>query len=85
MTDTTEISLTVRYFAILREQRGLSEERLTLPATTAGDLYDQLRRTHGFSLEPTLVRVAVNHAFTPSSTPLTDGDEVVFIPPVAGG
>ena len=31
------------------------------------------------------VRLAVNDAFVDWSTPLNDGDAVVFIPPVAGG
>lgn len=85
MTGPVAISVTVKYFAILREQRGLSEERLTLPPLTAGDLYDRLRRAHGFTLEPSLVRAAVNRVFAPNGIALNDGDEVVFIPPVAGG
>jgi molybdopterin converting factor small subunit len=32
-----------------------------------------------------MLKVAINGEFTDWSTPLADGDEVVFIPPVAGG
>jgi molybdopterin converting factor subunit 1 len=75
----------VRYFAVLREQRGLGEERVATEAVTAGDLYRELRARHPFSLPPERLRVAVNDAFEPWSIPIQDGDAVVFIPPVAGG
>ena len=51
---------------------------------TVGDLYEELDRRHAF---PPLgrLKVAVNDEFRDWSTPLRDGDMVVFIPPVAGG
>lgn len=78
-------NLTITYYAILREQRGLSEERLESAATTPGELYDALRAEHGFSLAAHQLKVVVNDAFQPWDTPLSAGDRVVFIPPVAGG
>ena len=75
----------VRYFAILREQRGLAEERLDTEAATAGELYEQLRGRHGFSLPAKRLRVALNDEFAPWSASLRDGDSLVFLPPVAGG
>jgi sulfur-carrier protein len=75
----------VQYFAILREQRGLTDEKLTTAATTPAALYDELRARHGFTLPGDRVRAAVNDAFVASDAPLRDGDRVVFIPPVAGG
>lgn len=77
--------ITITYYAILREQRGLSEERLESAAATAAELYEALRGAHGFSLAPHQLKVAINDAFTPWDTPLKPGDHVVFIPPVAGG
>jgi sulfur-carrier protein len=79
------ISLHIQYFAILREQRGLSNETLTTGATTPGALYDELRARHHFTLPADRVRAAVNDAFVDSSAALRDGDRIVFIPPVAGG
>ena len=73
------------YFAVLREQRGLSHEEIETDCVTASDLYTDLKERHGFSLDSNLVTVALNGAFQPMETPLSDGDEVVFIPPVAGG
>ena len=75
----------VQYFAILREQRGLTDEKLTSAAATPMALYDELRARHGFTLTGDRVRAAVNDAFVPANAALHEGDRVVFIPPVAGG
>lgn len=79
------ITLHVQYFAILREQRGLSQEKLATTATTPGALYDELRNRHHFTLPGDRIRAAVNDIFIDSEAALQDGDRVVFIPPVAGG
>ena len=79
------ITLHVQYFAILREQRGLSQEKLTTAAATPGALYEELRARHPFTLPGDRVRAAVNDAFVDSAAALREGDRVVFIPPVAGG
>jgi molybdopterin synthase sulfur carrier subunit len=75
----------VQYFAILREQRGLGQEKLTTTAATAADLYAELRARHGFTLPAERLRVAVNDEFALWTVPLREGDALVFIPPVAGG
>ena len=78
-------TLQVQYFAILREQRGLSDEKLTTEAATPAKLYEELRARHGFTLPADRIRAAVNDTFVSADTPLREGDRVVFIPPVAGG
>lgn len=78
-------TLTIQYFAVLREQAGMSEETLQTEAGTAAALYDELRSRHEFRLLPEQLKVAVNADFSDWTTPLEDGDTVVFIPPVAGG
>ncbi len=78
-------TITLQYFAVLREQAGCSEERLTTAAATPAELYEEVRARHGFTLPLTLLRVAVNEEFREWSTPLVANDRVVFIPPVAGG
>lgn len=85
ITTGAMITLTVQYFALLREQRGLNEENLATTAPTPAALYDELRARHGFTLPRDRVRAAVNDAFVREDVPLRDGDRVVFIPPVAGG
>ena len=77
--------LTIRYFAILREQRGLVEEQLETEAATPAMVYEELRTRHGFTLPADRVRAAVNGEFVVSSLPLRSGDALIFIPPVAGG
>ncbi len=83
MSDSRPIRL--RYFALLREQRGLDSEILTTSAATARDLYRELAAAHGFTLAVERVGVAVNDAFATWDRPLAANDSVVFIPPVAGG
>ena len=78
-------TVTVQYFAILREQRGLTQETLSTTATTLAAFYDELRARHRFTLPGDRVRAAVNDEFVASTALLRDGDHVVFIPPVAGG
>lgn len=78
-------TIRLQYFAILREQRGLAHETLTTAAATPAALYEELRARHAFTLPGDRLRVAVNGEFAPWDTPLADGAELVFIPPVAGG
>jgi molybdopterin converting factor subunit 1 len=79
------ITVSIEYFAILREQRGLSRETLSTAAITPGALYDELRTRHAFTLPADRVRAAVNDSFVPNTAALKEGDRIVFIPPVAGG
>jgi len=79
------MNLTIRYFASLREQRGLNEETWSTSASTLGELYEELRQKHGFTLGSELVRPAVDGEFAEMTDPVADGAEVVFVPPVAGG
>ncbi|MBS0379864.1 MAG: molybdopterin converting factor subunit 1 [Proteobacteria bacterium] len=77
--------LTVQYYALLREQAGRREESLESAAATPRELYGELRARYPFTLDPEVLRVAVNAEFAEWSQPLREGDTVVFIPPVAGG
>ena len=75
----------IQYYALLREERGLSVETLSTEAATPRELYDLLKLRYGFSLPAERLNVAVNDAFAEWEHPLRAGDSVVFIPPVAGG
>jgi molybdenum cofactor guanylyltransferase len=77
--------LAVQYYALLREQAGKREESLLTTAATPVELYAELARRYPFTLPPEVLRVAINNEFRDWTTPLADGDAVVFIPPVAGG
>jgi molybdopterin converting factor subunit 1 len=78
-------TIQVKYFALLREERGLSEETLSTESATVQELFEQLRLKHRFRLGRERLNVVVNDEFTGWDEPLKSGDSVVFIPPVAGG
>jgi sulfur-carrier protein len=83
--------ITVLYFARLRESLGQGSERIALPATVR-DL-EGLRAlliARGGAWQEELapskpVRAAINQAMAHGDSPLADGDEVAFFPPVTGG
>jgi molybdenum cofactor guanylyltransferase len=77
--------LRVQYYALLREQAGVREERVESSAATPAELYRELSARHRFTLEPRMLKVAVNAEFREWTQPLAANDTVVFIPPVAGG
>ncbi|MBE7540277.1 MAG: MoaD/ThiS family protein [Opitutaceae bacterium] len=73
------------YFALLREQRGLSQEVISTRAATAAELYAELAGQYRFTLPADRIRVAIDGEFAAMNTPLREGCELVFVPPVAGG
>lgn len=79
------MNVTIRYFAVLKEKAGRASESWTTGAATAAELYQELRERYGFPLEERHVKLALNREYKDLSSPLRDGDEVVFIPPVSGG
>ncbi len=78
-------TLTVEYYALLREQAGRREEELQSAARTPRELYAELARRYPFTLPAELLRVAINAEFADWGQPLAEGDAIVFLPPVAGG
>lgn len=87
------MSMTVKvvYFAWVRVAMGAGQETIDLnPAIkTIGDLKKWLiaRDDNGrkaFQDQDT-IRYALNHELVPENTPIKDGDEVAFFPPVTGG
>jgi len=78
-------SVTVQYFAVLREQAGRSDEIVSTAAADPGALWTELQARHRFTLGRDALKVAVNDDFARWDTALHDRDRVVFIPPVAGG
>ncbi|MGD8320248.1 MAG: molybdopterin converting factor subunit 1 [Gemmatimonadota bacterium] len=81
------ISVRTLFFASYRDLVGASELPVELPeGATVADLVAELRRRgRPFDALPLDPAVAVNRTYAPQGTPLAGGDEVAFIPPVAGG
>jgi molybdopterin synthase sulfur carrier subunit len=79
------------YLARLREALGMSEEQVELPPEIrdVAALAAWLRQ-RGAAWERELstgsrLRIAVDHKMAESDTPIRDGTEVAFFPPVTGG
>jgi molybdopterin converting factor subunit 1 len=79
------IEVTARYFAAFRERAGRETEQLATSAATAGELYAELARRHGFADAVGRCKVAINDELSSWDARLEEGDEVLFFPPVAGG
>ncbi|CAG2141814.1 Molybdopterin synthase sulfur carrier subunit [Cupriavidus campinensis] len=85
------MQIELRYFASVREQVGQGAERAEVPASvrTVGDLRGWLRERGGHWAEALAegraLRMAVDHAVARADTPLAEGCEVAFFPPVTGG
>jgi molybdopterin converting factor subunit 1 len=79
------MKLTVKYFAALRDERGLDEEVLEIEVQTPKELYEWLQQKHDLSLCRSKLKVALNDEFADWGDQLCANDVVVFIPPVAGG
>ena len=78
----------VLYFAAVRDLAALAEEDLDLPlaVTTIAELAEHLARLHpelAGRLEN--VRFARNEEFAKIEDPLSTGDTIALVPPVAGG
>ena len=79
----------LRYFAAIREAVGTGSDTLDTQATTLSALRAELVARGGAYADVLApgraVRVALNQAMSEESTPLTEGAEVGFFPPVTGG
>jgi len=78
-------TITLLYFASLRDAAGMERETWDTDAATLAELYTQTAARHGFSLPQSRLRVAVDGAFARWDSPLREGSSVAFIPPVSGG
>ncbi len=79
----------VKFFAMLRQI--FNENEVEIEAGKAANVRELIQeldqRFPGVeeSLENVRAKVAVNHEFADADAPLSDGDEVAFIPPMSGG
>jgi molybdopterin synthase sulfur carrier subunit len=85
------MSVRILYFARLRENMGIAQEMFELPAETRDvrSLRAQLVARGGASAaalgQGKAVRVSVNQDLARDDTPVKQGDEIAFFPPVTGG
>lgn len=82
-------TLTVRYFAWLRERVGEPEETVETAAATVAELVEELSgrdEAHALAFaDLRAVRVAVDQELADLAAPLAGVREVAFFPPMTGG
>ncbi|GAB6068159.1 hypothetical protein JCM13664_14780 [Methylothermus subterraneus] len=76
------MAVQVRLFASLRERWRI--DRIELPADQARTVAEVWQALTGEPL-PDQVLAAVNQEYARPETPVKEGDEVAFFPPVTGG
>lgn len=79
------MSVTVKYFASLRESFGRSEEQLDIGSEqiSVADLWHRVAGEE--RTLPGHVLTAINMEYVKPDAVVKDGDEVAFFPPVTGG
>jgi molybdopterin converting factor subunit 1 len=81
------VQVTVKLFGSVREAAGVKELPVSLPdGSRIRDLRDLLAREYPvFDALGDRLAAAMDYDVAPLDTPLRDGAEVAFLPPVAGG
>ncbi len=77
------MSITVKFFARLREELNMDEAQLDfVTGLTALQVWQKVT---GQSNLPSKTLIAVNQEYASEDTAVNDNDEVAFFPPVTGG
>ncbi len=77
------MSISIKFFASLREQLGREDCELEAGSVqTVAEAW--VRATEG-AVIPGHTLMALNMEYVDADTPVSDGDEVAFFPPVTGG
>ncbi len=79
------MNITVRYFAAFREAAGVATESLETVAVSPAKLFNECANRHAGLQAYSTSLVAINDEMAGWDSILSDGDEVLFFPPVAGG
>lgn len=75
----------VRYFALFRDQAGCASEVVDCSVATAAELFQLMTEKHPSLKTEAAALVAINDEMAGWESGLSEGDEVLFFPPVAGG
>ena len=87
MTGRATVRVTIRLFARLREIAGSGELAREVPNPADAQAAWEALTQEFPALEQyrPVISCAVNEQYAKFDTPLTEGDEVAFLPPVSGG
>lgn len=76
------MTITVKFFASLREQMGCAEKTLDIKQPqTVSQVWQQVSSEE----RPAHILMAINMDYVNADAMVKDGDEVAFFPPVTGG
>jgi molybdopterin synthase sulfur carrier subunit len=85
------MTITLRYFAWVRERVGKPEEAVEVPAavSTISELMTWLSSrgeeyAHAFE-NPKVIRAAIDRTHVKAQTPIKGAGEIAFFPPMTGG
>ena len=79
------MKIKILYFAQLADLAGKAEESMELKEPSAEALYEELKSSYQFPHKFDQLQVAINHQLSAHQTPLQDGDQIAFLPPMTGG
>ena len=78
------MKLNVKYFGMIAEWAGSENGQLDFSVTSVAELRSEIeKRIPG--LNSTSYQIAVNHVIAAEDAIITQGDEIVILPPFAGG
>ena len=81
----TKKKVTVRYFALIGERRGIQTEPYETGAVTARQLLHELQAGNIIPLTTNISKASINDKFVDWDAPIKDGDLITLISPFSGG
>jgi molybdopterin converting factor small subunit len=79
------VNIHIRYFAAFREAAGIDSESVVTEAISPADLFSECAVRHAELQNYSSSLVAINDEIVSWNSALSDNDQVLFFPPVAGG
>jgi molybdopterin converting factor subunit 1 len=75
----------VQFFAAFRDQAGTAQVEVSTVAATVSELFDELCADRAALTRYPAMKFALNDQLVAADATLSNGDSVLFFPPVAGG
>lgn len=83
--ETSEKTITVRYFASLKDKTKMAQEIVTTKARTITELFAEVAHRHQLEHDTKTLLVAKNNDMTSFDDTVQECDDIAFMPPVSGG
>jgi len=81
----TKKKVTVRYFALIGERRGIQSETYETGADTARQLLHELQESKAIPLTTNISKASINDKFVDWDATIHDGDLITLLSPFSGG